>query len=311
MPVIKLVPRGSDDSSPTNPIYIAGYTVIGVIVMGLLIWLALRMYRRHAVASRASQRGAAFLSVRGLVPEDQPEKMQTAQTSIGGPTFIHGTFSRGQMDTTIVLPGKTFAPPNSRSRQDVLDYHRQSGNFPKPFAPKPFSFALAAGTGTDSPRASGISLGSPKRLSFSRSSFLSMSSGPSNSRFSVISATSTIDSSGGTTRKVRQLFTPVLPDELLLTNVGEQLTVIQSFDDGWCVVGREGSIFATTAKSLFKPTSAEPEIEIGAVPAWCFMKPVKGLKAERPIRGSSLGITVQMQAPGVSSRNELMSWSNF
>ena len=127
-------------------------------------------------------------------------------------------------------------------------------------------------------------------------------------RFSSMSGVSTISTSSGPTRKVRQKFEPVLPDELL-TLLGERLTIVQSFDDGWCVVGRENSTFVQNAKSLFNK-SQEPggNIEIGVVPAWCFLKPVKGLRAERPIRCSSLGVTVNMEP---SSRNDMISWSNF
>jgi hypothetical protein len=124
-----------------------------------------------------------------------------------------------------------------------------------------------------------------------------------------MSATSSIDTSG-TTRKARQLFDPVLPDELLLSRVGEELTLVQSFDDGWCLVGRENSIFAVPAKSLFKK-DASSDVELGVVPAWCFLKPVQGHRTERPVRSSSLGITVQMTGPNVFSRGEVMSWSNF
>jgi hypothetical protein len=114
------------------------------------------------------------------------------------------------------------------------------------------------------------------------------------------------------------LFDPVLPDELLISHVGERLTVVQSFDDGWCVVGRESSPIikaAVAAKSLFRSgagaAAAEPDVELGVVPAWCFLKPVKGLRAERPVRGTSLGITVQLEGSGFSSRHEVPSWSNF
>jgi hypothetical protein len=48
---------------------------------------------------------------------------------------------------------------------------------------------------------------------------------------------------------------------------------------------------------------------LGVVPAWCFLKPVKGLRAERPVRSTSLGITVQMDAG--PARDSLVSWSNF
>ena len=115
----------------------------------------------------------------------------------------------------------------------------------------------------------------------------------------------------GATRKVRQDFDPVLPDEILI-KLGEQLTIVQSFDDGWCVVGREGGSLVQTAKSLFKSAPAtELDVELGVVPAWCFLKPVKGLRAERPVRSTSLGITVNINAPGHTERGELHSWSNF
>ena len=58
---------------------------------------------------------------------------------------------------------------------------------------------------------------------------------------------------------------PVLPDELVVS-LGESLTVVQQHDDGWCIVGRD---------SVFRPG----EVELGAIPAWCFLKPVKGLRA--------------------------------
>jgi hypothetical protein len=138
-----------------------------------------------------------------------------------------------------------------------------------------------------------------------RNSFLSAKS---YSRFSSLSGVSTISTSSGMTRKVRQKFEPFLPDELL-PSLGERLTVLQSFDDGWCVVGRENSTFVHTAKSLFKTQEPGLNIEVGVVPAWCFLKAVKGLRAERPIRSTSLGVTVNMEGP--SSRHEMISWSNF
>ena len=220
----------------------------------------------------------------------------------------HG-FSRANMNSDVVMPEKTLARPG-KTREEILEYHRQSGIMPNSFAPKPFSFALGAA----SPRTSFLEPPS-NRSSNARSSFMSFSGDSQQNRFSVMSSVSSVDvhSTSGSTRKVRQLYEPVLPDEILI-NLGEQLTVVQSFDDGWCVVGRENSSFVHTAKSLFK-TTPEPEnnVELGVVPAWCFLKPVKGLRAERPVRSSSLGITVNLDAPGFgnSSRNDLASWSNF
>jgi len=134
----------------------------------------------------------------------------------------------------------------------------------------------------------------------SGASFLSAFTG--NSRASVISSrrmsTASTASSAfeGHKRKVRQLFNPALPDELVLS-LGERVTVVQSYDDGWCVIGRD---------SLIKPG----DVEMGTCPAWCFIKPTKGLRAERPIRTSSLGVTVTLDGPGVP-RDNIISWSNF
>jgi hypothetical protein len=224
-----------------------------------------------------------------------------------------------------------------RGRDEIVEYHRQSGNFPKPF-----SFALARGgspnsslsmpagsrlSGLAPPPASPSSEGRP--ISWVRHSFLSARSSvvpgqrPS-SRYSVMSTASSSfvgsEPSTGTARKVRQLFSPVLPDELLLTSLGEHLTVIQSFDDGWCVVGRENAQAEwTQKKTLFgggkndsvgsAAEGGSAGVELGVVPAWCFLKPVKGLRAERPVRSTSLGITVQMDAG--PARDSLVSWSNF
>ena len=84
------------------------------------------------------------------------------------------------------------------------------------------------------------------------------------------------------------------------------MTIMQSFDDGWCVIARE-------APFGDKSAAAESEVELGTVPAWCFVKPMKGLRSERPIRGSSLGVTVKTEgwndAPG--KREDIISWSNF
>ncbi|CUA73078.1 hypothetical protein RSOLAG22IIIB_05143 [Rhizoctonia solani] len=99
------------------------------------------------------------------------------------------------------------------------------------------------------------------------------------------------------TRKVQTVFAPLLPDELVLA-VGEKVTLLQSFDDEWCVVGRDRF----------------GEVEVGAVPVFVFTKLRAGEKMERPMRSTSLGVQVEMSsAPGAawSSRDEVISWSNF
>jgi hypothetical protein len=185
------------------------------------------------------------------------------------------------------MPSRVLTNPNV-TKQEIVNYHANEGNLPRPFAP--FSFALQAGT----PPSVGKRGSTASVLTVTRDSFLSVHSHSRSNRFSIASSISS--SSQSNRRKAHQLFDPVLPDELVIS-LGERLTVMQSFDDGWCIVGRPGML-------------NKDEVELGAVPAWCFLKPVKGLRAERPMRIASLGVTVQLDAPS-SERDQVMSWSNF
>jgi len=209
-------------------------------------------------------------------------------------------FSRDQLTHSIVLPHQIIIRPDA-TNDEILHHHMATGTMTRPFS--------AAASSTLAPPSS---KGDGALRPISTVSFLTASAGtPSPRRTSFffggagnrpMSMASTVSSAssmfGGKGRKVKQLFSPVLPDELVLS-LGERVTVVQSFDDGWCVVGRD---------SLLKSS----EVEMGAVPAWCFVKPVKGLKATRPMRTTSLGVTVQIdQGPAFSSRDEVISWSNF
>lgn len=202
------------------------------------------------------------------------------------------------MTDSVVLPHQTLTRPDA-TNDEIMRYHMASGTMTRPFSsaastlvhptsPKDptsrpvsiVSFQSAAGGGLSPRRASFFSFGNP------RASVAS----------SMLSNVSSMFGVEG--RKVRQLFSPVLPDELVIS-LGEKVTLVKAFDDGWCIVGRDSLIKAG-------------EVEMGAVPVWCFVKPVKGLKASRPVRTTSLGVTVQIDAgPGFSSREEVISWSNF
>lgn len=225
------------------------------------------------------------------------------------------------------MPDKAIIRPDA-SRDEVISFYSEQGKLPKAFAP--FSFALNAShpsspsssmsdmhdkrASTQSFSASAARLPPPPSQSHAslqpnlrdsiRESFFgghhrtgsALSVG---SRLSVFSTGSSGagSMSGVQQRQVRQVFTPILPDELLLT-LGESVSILRSFDDGWCIVARP------------KPYGTDGEAELGAVPAWCFVKPMKGLRSERPVRSTSLGVTVQMDND-VQPRNDIISWSNF
>lgn len=205
-------------------------------------------------------------------------------------------FSRAQLTKSVIMPEKAVLKKNA-SKEEIVEYYTAEGKLPRPFAPFAKDSVQLIPSGPPSPNSPKDSRSSRRSTllrPLSTASFLSVSSAYSTkSRTSVLSG---LDE--GNKRKVRQLFAPTLPDELVLS-LGEQVMIVNTFDDGWCVVGRD---------SVFSPG----DVELGAVPAWVFVKPIKGLRAERPIRTTSLGVTVTMDAPALGGqRQDVISWSNF
>lgn len=204
--------------------------------------------------------------------------------------------SRQQTDGSVIIPDKVLQRPSRcYTSIDVIDYRHQSGMFPKPF-----SFALSATPSRDQTR-------------FSANIESSFNASSNKSRFSGSSTNSCVGNNPrtGTAHQVKRVFEAVLPDELLI-RVGESLTLVQSFDDGWCLVGRENNLFIATPKCLFRPNTITGDgIELGVVPAWCFIRPTLGLHAERPIRNTSLGITIQLNSREVTPRDNVVSWSHL
>jgi len=122
-------------------------------------------------------------------------------------------------------------------------------------------------------------------------------------------------------RTVIQTFPPLLPDELGL-RMGEKLGVLRYFDDQWCIVARD--TLPSNPGVGGPPGLNSGVMEIGACPAWVFepQRPPEGFT--RPMRSSSLGITVSMRVPTPAPvpepaapfkpwavREEVISWSNF
>ncbi len=70
MPPVRIHSRSSSPSASINPTYIAGLAIAGVVVIGLFLWFILRMIRKRAASKREENMGAAFLSVRGVVVDD-------------------------------------------------------------------------------------------------------------------------------------------------------------------------------------------------------------------------------------------------
>ncbi|KAI9057229.1 hypothetical protein FKP32DRAFT_1367030 [Trametes sanguinea] len=288
-----LVKRSSDypsgDDNHVSGIIIAGIAVAAAIGVGTAIWLTIRWYRKHSAEKREKRRGSAFVNFTG----SGDEKDSLPRCVAGATLPVKGTFSRDQLTESVVMPERAVLRPGA-SRDEIIEHYAAEGKLPRPFAP----YAPKRSMDTEDAVAEAMKRDSGRPSS--TASWLSpgLLAGSRNSRMSVMSTSSSLASSNATQKKVRQIFDPVLPDELVVA-LGESLTVVQNYDDGWCIVGRD---------SMLKPG----EVELGAVPAWCFLKPVKGLRAERPMRVSSLGVTINLDAaPSFEPRDNVMSWSNF
>jgi len=280
--------------SPLTPITIVGIVIACLLAVGLSTWLGIHFYRKRLSRAREEERTAAFLSIKGIVREsEETEKDLPSSDSLG---HTGNFFSRSQLANGVVMPHKAILRPNA-SRDEIIQHYTEEGSLPRPFAPFMGDGGLAPPPpigGESSRRSSSSSF-----LSLARNSFLAAPNRASH-RFSVASfattaSSGTVNSGAQGVRKIRQIFNPVLPDELVIS-AGERVTIVSSFDDGWCIVGRDG--FGGV-------------VELGAVPAWCFVKPSPGLRAERPLRTSSLGVTVNMEDSDDRNRNDVISWSNF
>lgn len=287
---------GSTDASDAPPIsrtiYIVGFTLAGLLAVASIMWLALRFFRRKLQAKRTEERGAAFLNVRGVVRDmDEPFSQFLSQSA------------------TVVFPQKVVVPRPAQIASPSRHDHASSSEVP-------------AACATPLPRPRALSNLNPSHPRHSRGSSVSSGYSRSSPRLppglcSLHSRESSRSSASPQVRAVRQFFQPVLPDELPLSRVGEQLHILQSFDDGWCLVAQNNSPRSRSSLSIFNPSrlsarveSSGDNVQVGFVPAWVFIKPMKGLRAERPIRSFSAG-GLQPGVDTAESRDSVISWSNF
>lgn len=304
-PVLAARDNSSSVLGMSKGLYIAGFTLVGILVGGLSLWLLVRCYKKRMSEKRNDERGAAFLHVKGI-----------RKAGDNGPSMrggIPNAFSRENMTASVVLPDRVFL--------------RQAYSAGPSSAPAPFAQSQAVST-PDPHIQAPIS---PLNLSHLRLSHVSTHSTHSpiarpsfmhsrTSSFSVGSA----GSASSHSRPVRQLFEPVLPDELSLTRLGEYFTILESFDDGWCLVIKDNSrprrssitsaILAFRGRNstaLSGDTAEGTQLDIGLVPAWVFVKPMKGLTVERPMRVSSVDALKLGLGGAEPSRDTMVSWSHF
>ena len=97
-------------------------------------------------------------------------------------------------------------------------------------------------------------------------------------------------------------FQGLSPDELDV-KVGDKLTLLQTFDDGWCVC---------VAEHPPGPTYNSEDVMIGLVPLWIFDHVPKG-QGHSPhmgeVRTTSWAVTADNKLP--EDRTDVVSWSNL
>ncbi|KAF9236709.1 hypothetical protein BU15DRAFT_76669 [Melanogaster broomeanus] len=326
-----IFPRQSTNSLPdltTNiSLYVVGFAIAGIVIFAILSWLFIRCYRRSMSTKRSEKRGGAFLHVRGVVPMMAETHINRINpTSTSAPEF----FSRDRLTSSIIMPEKTLShkplSPGSSGKAPIASQLDASPASPPSPSPSPPSTQPASSPASirsyqrpnappGSPRKRVMSILNPAHPRYSQSSSISWDSHirfPPGLHTRESSRSSTSSSQA---RPVRQLFEPVMPDELSLVRIGEYLAVIQSFDDGWCIVARDtscssrSSILSSSRLSIRNKSSGD-NIELGLVPAWVFVKPMKGLTVERPVRSASVN-ALQAGQDGEPSRAGVISWSNF
>ncbi|VDB84800.1 unnamed protein product [Peniophora sp. CBMAI 1063] len=333
----------SDDNNQISGVYIGGIVFACVFAVVAISWLVIRHIRSRNQKKRVSVRNSAFLNVKGVVSEKEVKPSDATaftRNNIGNvvmPTTAeeilayhraNGTLTHAfqssiskSIDSTSTAPTPPAAPPaavpSSNSRRPGTGPRQPSRLNPDAPSRTSFNptFTLNHGGGQSSQSSIAISDYASARPMSTISWIPPSPGGAESQRGSMIgswrhsrasSHGSGLSAGGLGERTIRQTFAPVLPDELLLS-IGERVNVVQTLDDGWCVVGRAGGIIRAEAFGQ----KAEDGVEMGVVPAWVFIKPTKGLRAERPMRTTSLGITVEVPAPSFAGREQVMSWSNF
>lgn len=174
-------------------------------------------------------------------------------------------------------------------------------------SPASSTLSLPRPLANTSPRPRGMSTLNPAHSRHSRSSsgfstYTQNSPSPGFTRLSFLSSAFLSQP-----RPVHQLFQPALPDELALTRYGEGLTVLQSFDDGWCLVARD---ISGASRASHLSTSSGDKADIGLVPAWVFVEPLKSNSITRPFRSSSINALRLVHNPA-DARDAVISWSFF
>lgn len=246
----------------------------------------------------------------------------------------------------------SLATPSVRRvlSQEIIGRHEANGTMPRPFAPlpvpvsdepdpsSPLDAAVSSSSSSTRHNKATARISRSSLISNRRRSTLYLSTSASDgelnvdlgsqSNLSFVSQPSSAQPPLPTqpqpnVLKVRSIFTPLLPDELVL-RPNEKLTLIKRCADGWCIVGRKSPFYVPSSpvrtefgqRNLPNNTGSAAEVEIGAVPA-CVFESGRNVPGERPAREESLRVVVTMgdeyddnEEVNKENRNNVVSWSN-
>ncbi|KAF8551389.1 hypothetical protein OG21DRAFT_290433 [Imleria badia] len=268
-----------------------GGLIAGVVVFVVLLCL-LSLLRFQRSKANKKRRAAP---VRGIM---RPMMAETNPSLTSIPPF-----SRNRITASIIMPEKSITRkpyPYGSSNKAVVSSELT------PFLPSSTLSPHAP------PRPRAISILDPAHPRPSRSS--SGFSSYTQYRLSPLARLSsrlslTNFASPSQARPVHQPFEPTLSDELHV-RCGEYLSVLRSFDDGWCVVARD-----TSRPSRVSPVSAGMKnngdnVDIGVVPGWVLAKPLDGVASRRTFRCTSLN-ALRFGPNPVYTREGVISWAHF
>jgi hypothetical protein len=241
--------------------------------------------------------------------------------------------SRASFSSTVPSPlSASFSPqqtsdiPTTMTEEDKPSGPMQ--RYPTPTSLSSFVFpdrspsrniASRPGTG-NSTISQSRTFGIPDRSSFlrfaeKRSSMVSVAS----SRSALVFAKNALSAMH---KKALQAFEPLLPDEIPV-NLGDTLSLLQTFDDGWCVCAVEVDCEVESGHNFAPPRGSQrKEVKMGCVPLWVFERKSKSPGDHiRTMRSTSLTVTVELTPAGRGTeaagrlapwqREPIISWSNF
>ncbi|KAG9314921.1 hypothetical protein JVU11DRAFT_4029 [Chiua virens] len=289
-------PPGSDNNYLT--IFLLAGLICIAVSLGLLWFLRYRVNKR-----RAEAQGAPHFLVKGIIGP-MAEVNPSAKSS-------PPPFDRSALTASIIMPKKSITKPTSRSLSDKAPVLPRFERSPPP---SPVAYQRSSSipsSPTLRPHSTSLLNPACPRLSrcSSTSGFSAYAQPPPSPGYD--SRPPSISSfSPSRPRRVHQIFEPTLPDELSVSRRGEYVTVLQSFDDGWCLIGRDASPSSRISNISAWIATNNDHVDVGLVPAWVFIKSHKGITFTPPIRNTSVNALHLGQSPAVT-RDAIVTWSNF